>query len=103
VWIVSEILDLAHDMAKALHEVGAMETITLRSIERLRLPQPRQFAAEDIRRIRQASAMSQAVFAAMIGVVTNTVAQWEQGHKKPSGASARLLDVIDRKGIAAIV
>jgi putative transcriptional regulator len=42
--------------------------------------------------------MSQPIFAAMVGVGASTVAQWEQ----PSGASARLLDVIDRKGIEAI-
>jgi putative transcriptional regulator len=38
----------------------------------------------------------------MIGVGVSTVAQWEQGNKKPGGSSARLLDVIDRKGIEAI-
>ena len=42
------------------------------------------------------------IFAVMVGVGASTVAQWEQGNKKPSGASARLLDVIDRKGIEAI-
>ncbi len=46
--------------------------------------------------------MSQPIFAVMAGVGASTVAQWEQGLKKPGGASARLLDVIDRKGIAAI-
>jgi putative transcriptional regulator len=38
----------------------------------------------------------------MMGVGASTVARWEQGNKKPSEASARLLDVIDRKGIEAI-
>jgi putative transcriptional regulator len=39
---------------------------------------------------------------AIAAVGVSTVAQWEQGNKKPSRASARLLDVIDRKGIEAI-
>jgi putative transcriptional regulator len=46
--------------------------------------------------------MSQPIFAAIAAVGVSTVAQWEQGHKKPSRASERLLDVIDRKGIEAI-
>ena len=46
--------------------------------------------------------MSQPIFAAIVGVGVTTVAQWEQGHKKPTRASARLLDVINRKGIEAI-
>jgi putative transcriptional regulator len=46
--------------------------------------------------------MGQPIFAAIVGVGVTTVAQWEQGHKKPARASARLLDVINRKGIEAI-
>ena len=42
------------------------------------------------------------IFAVMVVVGASKVAQLEQGNKNPSGASARLLDVIDRKGIAAI-
>ena len=46
--------------------------------------------------------MSQPIFAVMVGVGASTVAQWAQSNNKPSRASARLLDVIDRKGIEAI-
>ena len=59
-------------------------------------------ASSCIRRIRSRTRMSQPIFAVMAGVGASTVAQWEQGNKKPSGASARLLDVIDRMGIDAI-
>jgi DNA-binding transcriptional regulator YiaG len=38
----------------------------------------------------------------MMGVGASAVAQWEQGNKKPSVDLARLLDVIDCKGIEAI-
>ena len=58
--------------------------------------------AADVRRIRSGTRMSQPIFAVMDGVGASTVAQWEQGAKKPGGASARLLGVIDRKGIDAI-
>ena len=100
---MSDILDMAHDMAKDLHEVGAMDAITMRMMDALCLTKKRTFTAADVQRIRGRTRMSQPVFAAMVGVGASTVAQWEQGHKKPSGASARLLDVIDRKGIEAIV
>lgn len=99
---MSDILDLAHDLAKDLHAVGAMDTITMRMMDELCLPKKRTFSADDIRRIRIRSRMSQPIFAAMVGVGASTVAQWEQGSKKPGGASARLLDVNDRKGIEAI-
>lgn len=99
---MSGILDMTHDMAKDLHAVGAMDVITMRMMDELCLPKKRTFSAADIRRIRNRTRMSQPVFAVLVGVGTSTVAQWEQGHKSPSGSSARLLDVIDRKGIEAI-
>ena len=99
---MSDILDMAHDMAKDLHAVGAMDAITMRMMDELCLPKKSSFTAADVQRIRRGTRMSQPIFAVMVGVEASTVAQWEQGLKKPSGASARLLDVIDRKGIAAI-
>ena len=99
---MSEILDITHDMAKDLHEVGAMDDITMRVMDELCLPEPRTFAAKDVKAIRKKTRMSQAVFAAFLNVGSNTIAQWEQGNRSPSGPSVRLLDVIDRKGIEAI-
>ena len=92
---MSDILDQAHDMAKDLHAVGAMDAITMRMMDELCLPEKRTFTAADVRRIRRGTRMSQPVFAVMVGVGASTVAQWEQGLKNPGGSSARLLDVID--------
>jgi putative transcriptional regulator len=99
---MSEILDIASDMARDLFKVGAMDEITLRKIDALCLPAKRPFKPEDIRRIRIANHVSQAAFAAILGIGKTTVQQWEQGQKKPSGPAQRLLDLIDRKGLAAL-
>jgi DNA-binding transcriptional regulator YiaG len=56
----------------------------------------------DCQRIRAANHVSQAVFAALLGIGKTTVQQWEQGQKKPSGPAQRLLGLIDRKGLAAL-
>ena len=99
---MSEILDIANEMARDLFKAGAMDEITMRKIDALCLPSKPQFRAEDIRRIRTTNHVSQAVFAAMLGIGKTTVQQWEQGQKKPSGPAQRLLDLIDRKGLAAL-
>jgi len=99
---MSDILDMAHDMARDLHEIGAMDAITMRMMDELCMPKKRSFTAVEVRRIRAGTRMSQPVFATLLGVGTSTVAQWEQGNRKPSGSSARLLDVIDRKGVEVI-
>jgi len=49
-----------------------------------------------------ANHVSQAVFAAILGIGKTTVQQWERGQKRPSGPAQRLLDLIDRKGLAAL-
>ncbi|MFZ5450609.1 MAG: helix-turn-helix domain-containing protein [Thermodesulfobacteriota bacterium] len=99
---MSKILDIAHDMARDLFKAGAMDEITMRQIKALCLPTKRAFRPEDIRRIRLKNHVSQAVFAAILGIGKTTVQQWEQGQKKPSGPAQRLLDLIDRKGLAAL-
>lgn len=97
-----DIFDIALGMATDLHEVGAMDKTTLREIEDLAVPKVQDFTAADVRAIREKNRVSQPVFARYLNVGTSTVAQWEQGKKKPSGSSARLLDVVARKGIQAI-
>ena len=99
---MSEILDIAHDMARALVKVGAMDEITMHKLDALCLPPKPLLTPEDIRRIRAANHVSQAVFAAFLGIGKTTVQQWEQGQKKPGGPAQRLLDLIDRKGLAAL-
>lgn len=99
---MTSILKASHELSQDLHAVGAMDPITMRMMDELCLPPKRTFTAADVKRVRAKTHMSQPVFAILLGVGTNTIAQWEQGHKKPSGASARLLDVIDRKGVDAI-
>ncbi len=99
----SEIMDMAIDLAAGLHAVGAMDKATLRDIEALAVPEVKRFTADDIRAIREANRLSQPVFAKYMNVGPSTVSQWEQGKKRPSGSALRLLDVVLRKGIGAIV
>ncbi len=45
---------------------------------------------------RQRSALSQAQFAALLGVSVRTLQEWEQGRRQPSGAAKTLLKVAER-------
>ncbi|MDN5850741.1 MAG: helix-turn-helix domain-containing protein [Nitrococcus sp.] len=46
--------------------------------------------------VRLNSGLSQAQFAAALGVSRRTVEQWEQGRRKPSGAARTLLKIAER-------
>jgi putative transcriptional regulator len=100
---MSKALKNMHDLAKDLHEVGAMDSITMKVMDNLCLPEARQFSQDDVRKIRNETKMSQPVFATVIGVSASAIAQWERGAKKPGGSSLRLLDIIDRKGVEAVL
>jgi putative transcriptional regulator len=93
--VEEEVLVTAHDLAAALHRVGAMETATMREIDTLGLPPRPNYGSAEVRRIRAAARMSQPVFARLLGVDKSAVAQWERGVKRPSGPAARLLEVLD--------
>ena len=47
-------------------------------------------------RIRMKSGLSQADFAAVLGVSKRTLEQWEQGRRNPSGAAKTLLRIAER-------
>jgi putative transcriptional regulator len=42
------------------------------------------------------SGLSQAQFAAVLGVSKRTLEQWEQGRREPSGATQTLLKIADK-------
>jgi putative transcriptional regulator len=63
---MSEILDIAHDLAHALAEVDAMDEISTRKLDALCLPTLQPLKPEDIRRIWTADHVSQTIVAAFL-------------------------------------
>jgi len=49
-----------------------------------------------VARIRLNSGLSQADFAAVLGVSKRTLEQWEQGRREPSGAARTLLKIAEK-------
>jgi putative transcriptional regulator len=99
----SRILAEVHEAARDLRKAGAIDALTMRRFDALCLPPIRRYKAGDIRRIRKNANVSQAVFAAVLNVGKATVAAWEQGGKKPSGPALKLLEVVERKGLAGLI
>lgn len=96
---MSRILRNVHKSAQRLHEAGFVDDVTMREFDALCLPPLRAYTPEEIRKIRNANKVSQAVFAQFLNVKTITVAAWEQGTKKPSGTAVKILDLVERKGL----
>ena len=61
-----------------------------------------QDAAAYARRVRRRTGLTQAAFAARIGVPLDTVRNWEQGKRLPAGPAKALLKILDRAPEAAL-
>ena len=55
----------------------------------------KEYSAEEVKRIRLNTGMSQNVFASYMGVSCKTVEAWEAGKNHPSGAASRLLNMME--------
>ena len=86
-----------------LKKIGLVDDITLKNIENLCLPEVKEYSPENIVTIRKKFKLSQAAMASIFNISTSTVQKWEQGNKKPTGASRKLLDIMERKGIEALI
>ena len=100
-----EIVDGLHELAEMLEAGKPLESrFTVRTF---RIPPPEQYRGADVRRARELLAMSQAAFAAFLGVDPSTVRSWEQELRPPSPLACRLLSEIEadpvhwRKRLAA--
>ncbi len=98
-----KLLKVLHETAQGLHRAGTMDAMTLHEFDALCLPPIKEYSAAQIRRLRQRTRASQAVFAACLNTSASTVQKWEQGQKRPNGPSLKLLDLVDRKGLEALL
>lgn len=100
--MAKSILELVREGAQDLHKAGVMDDVTLREFDALCLPAVQQYTPPEIKRIRLRTRTSQAGFAHYLNTSIHTVQHWERGTRKPSGPSMKLLDIVDRKGLAGL-
>lgn len=98
------LLETAEGMRKAgLLDRATHEKITLRHLGPQTMPEVVPMTGKQIRKLREQAKMSQAVFARYLNLTVGYVSQLERGTKHPTGAALALLNVIERKGIDAIL
>lgn len=98
----SDALGALHETARGLHEIGLIDTKTMRDFDASCLTTVEKLSAKEIAEVRQREGVSQAVFARYLNVTAGLVSQWERGEKQPRGASLKLLSLVRKKGLDAI-
>jgi putative transcriptional regulator len=99
----SRILAEVHETAKGLQRAGVISKRRMHEFDALCHLEVPALGALKIKRIRNQAKVSQAVFAAVLNTSVSTVQKWEIGEKKPSGPSLKLLNLIQRKGLEAVL
>ncbi len=84
---------------------GVINDADMNEYDALCLPPPpvKEYSATKIKRLRARVHVSQAALAGYLNTTVATVRQWEKTDgTHPKGPSLRLLNLIDRKGLAAV-
>lgn len=80
-----------------------MNQVTLREFDQLCLPSVERLEPQEIKRIREAYHVSQAVFARLLNASVSTVQKWGIGQKKPTGTALKLLHLVQKRGLDVVV
>lgn len=99
----SKTLAIIHETVSGLHKAGVFDRETMREFDVLCLAPIEKFSPEDIRALRESEHVSQPVFAHYLNVSKGTISKWERGEKTPDGPSLKLLNLVKRKGLEAII
>ncbi len=98
--VLGEMLETAIDLSKH----GLLSKPEMNAMKALCAPPP-EYTAARVQAIRKTKAkMSQSVFATFLNVSVSSVQKWEspESGKHPNGAAAKLLQLIEEKGIDAM-
>ena len=99
----SRLMAEIHETAAGLHSAGLISKRRMQEFDALCHLGVVPMGAKEIRTLRDRFQLSQAVFAAVLNTSLSTVQKWEAGAKKPSGPSLKLLSLLERKGLEAVL
>jgi putative transcriptional regulator len=99
----SDAFEAIHSSATALPKVGAIDKTTMKGFDESCLASPRALRPAEIKRLRLRCRVSQPVFARYLNTSESTVEKWETGAKQPSGIALKLLFVVEKHGLEALV
>jgi putative transcriptional regulator len=99
----SEALEAIHSTVIEMYGIGVIDKKTMRKFDRSCLTPIHAFLPNEIKALREHENVSQSVFAYCLNVSKDLISQWERGVKKPAGTSLKLLSLISKKGLQAIL
>lgn len=100
----SRIIEEMQETAQGLFAAGVIDKQRMREYEALyRGHQVPKYDGASVKGLRSRLNVSQAALAIIINTSAATVRAWEAGTKNPGGPSCKLLEILDRKGLHALL
>ena len=99
----SRLLAAVHETTTDLGRLGFIDKRKQQKLDVLCLEPIPAYDSERIRALREHLKLSQTVLASVLNTSPSTIRKWEMGEKHPSGPSLKLLDLLDRKGLEAML
>jgi putative transcriptional regulator len=99
----SRLMEAVHETATDLHRLGFIDKRKQHKLAALCLEPVPPYDSTRIRALREQLKLSQAVMASVLNTSASTVRKWEVGDKQPSGPSLKLLNLLERKGLEAVL
>lgn len=87
---------------RGMHQHGTVTAVQLRNFEELCGVVP-SYSGNDVKTLRSRLNISQTVLAKIMNASASAIRAWEAGQKRPSGISCKMLSLLDRRGIAALL
>lgn len=99
----NRISKVVHETARDLFAAGAISRATMREFDALSVPTVPSYTPKQIKAIREGCSVSQAIFAICMNTSTSALQKWETGARKPDAIALKLLSLVDRKGLDALL
>ncbi len=98
----SDAFEAIHSAVLGMYEAGTVDKATLKTFDETCLSIPVALSPEEIKALRERNRVSQPVFARYLNTSESTVQKWETGAKRPSGPALKLLDIVQKHGLAML-
>jgi putative transcriptional regulator len=98
----SNVADAKHKGFRDLHKAGFIDMKKMKLYGAVCLAPIPNYSPSKIRALRSRHQLSQEALAGLLNANLSAVLRWERGLRKPVGPSAKLLNLLDRKGIEAL-
>jgi putative transcriptional regulator len=99
----SEIAEAVHEGIRGMHRLGLVDKRTMREFDLRCLTAVDDLSPRKIQALRKREGVSQAVLARCLNLTTGQISQLERGAKQARGATLKLLCLIERKGLGAVL